>query len=81
MKTYKNLVEDIGLSTGVGLTGIDIPLGTPPIKRKFNGYNNDIQLATKLKNVFESLGICEEHMEPKVLLNGNMVCKSCYSKK
>jgi hypothetical protein len=77
MKSYKLLKEDIGLSTGVGLAGIDIPLGTPPVKRRFNGYNNDVMLAHKIDNMRESLAICEDCKKYKVLKDGIMTCPTC----
>jgi len=76
MKSYRNLKEDIGLSTGIGLAGIDMPLGAPVQKRRNNGYNNDISLAHR---IYESLGICEYCLEPMTmnLKEGKLICKTC----
>jgi len=77
MKTYKQIIEEIGLSTGIGLAGIDLPLGTPLRKRKFNGYNNDIQLGHTIHNIFEALGICKDCMRTMVLIDGKLTCEKC----
>jgi hypothetical protein len=78
MKTYRTIKEDIGLSTGVGLANIDLPLGNPPLKRRYNGYNNDVSLAHNIKkNVFEALGICEDCMEAMVFKDGKLTCRKC----
>ena len=63
MKTYTNLKEDIGLSTGIGISNPD-PL-MKPVKRNRN------------YTVFESLGICEEHMVAMKLKEGKLVCELC----
>jgi hypothetical protein len=67
MKTYNTLKEDIGLSTGIGIANPD-PLMGKPVKRNRN------------YSVFESLGICEEHMVAMKLKEGKLVCELCKTK-
>jgi hypothetical protein len=65
MKTYKCIVEEIGLTTGPGIANFDpIMQGRPP----------------KRRSVFESLGICEEHKQPFKYHNGEMACEMCVAK-
>ena len=62
MKNYKCIKEEIGLTTGAGIANYD------PIMQA---------RAPKRRTVFESLGICEEHMKPFTYQNGKMACEMC----
>jgi hypothetical protein len=62
MKTYKRIMEDIGLTTGAGIANYDPVLQRKPPKRY---------------SLFEALGICEEHMKPFTYHDGKMECEAC----
>ena len=65
MKTYKQLKEDIGLSTGSGIATFDPVMGKPT------------QRFLRIKDVYRFMGICEDCHKPLVLRDGRMVCLSC----
>jgi len=64
MKKFKQLKEDIGLSTGAGMAMYDPMLG---------GTRRQV----KPWNVYKSLGVCEECMLPIRLKEGEMTCPGC----
>jgi hypothetical protein len=65
MKNYKQLKEDIGLSTGAGLAMYDPMLG---------GTRRE---QPKPRSIYDSLGICKECMSAMVMENGNLTCPGC----
>ena len=68
MKSYKQLKEDIGLTTGAGLAMYDPMLGVT--RREI----------IKPRSVYEALGVCEECMSAMVLENGVLTCQVCHKK-